>query len=186
MHYIEENFTNFQTYLNEEEIDVFKRFLEKINNNLLVEGVYITPIHYEENYLFDEFDKYTIYIHIIINDTPKYNMMTYKEELPNKEHNLKIIENIIEDFNRGMGMIKYKNDYVIQHLGESIDYTIEPEITFQELSNEELFNSYIIFDRYGYYGNLQEQLKEKCFTPHFYLAKINNIEELNKSFVKRK
>ena len=181
MHYIEENFINYETYLSEEEIDVFKRFLERINNNLLVEGVYITPIHYEENNTL-----YKIFIKIIINDTPRYNMMTYKKELPNKEHNLERIENIIEDFEREMNMIKNKHDYIISYLGESIDYTIEPEITYQELSNEELFNSYIIFDRYGYYGNLQEQLKEKCFEPCKFLVKINNIEELNKSFVKRK
>ena len=183
MHYIEENFTNFQTYLSEEEIDVFKRFLERINNNLLVEGVYITPIHYEENNTL-----YKIFIKIIINDTSRYNMMTYKDELPNKEHNLEKIEYIIEDFNREMGMINNKiNNYEIKYyLGESIDYTTQPEITYQELLNEELFSSYIIFDRYGYYGNLQEQLKEKYFEPCKFLVKINNIEELKKSFVKRK
>ena len=52
MRYIEENFINHETYLGEQEIDVLKEFIERIKNNLLVEGVYITPIHYEENYRY--------------------------------------------------------------------------------------------------------------------------------------
>ena len=188
MRYIEENFINHETYLGEQEIDVLKEFIERIKNNLLVEGVYITPIHYEENYRYDEFDKVMIDIKIVINDTPTYNMMTYKEELPNKEYNLKIIEEIKEDFNKQMGMINNKiNDYEIRyHLGESIDYTIEPEITFQELCNEELINSYIIFDRYDYFSNLLDELKEKNFIPSPLIVKIINIDELDKSFVKKK
>ena len=89
MYYIEENFTNYETCLDEEEIVVLKEFIEKINNNLLVEAVYITPIHYEEDYRYETFDKVRIDIKIVINDTPEYNMMTYKEGLPNKEYYLK-------------------------------------------------------------------------------------------------
>ena len=154
-----------------------------INNNLLVEGVYITPIHYT-----NELDSIKMNIKIIINDTPEYNMMTYKEELPNKEYNLKRIESVIEDFNKRMSMIKNKkNTFEINYyLGESINYMIEPEITFQELCNEELINSYIIFDRYNYFSNLLDRLKEKNILPCLDIVKITNIDELDKSYVKRK
>ena len=187
MHYIED-FTKYETYLTEEEIVVLKRFIEKIKNNLLVEGVYITPIHYEENYLFDEFDKYIIYIKIIINDTPSYNLMTYKEELPNKEHNLKRINYIIEDFNYQMNMINNKlNNYeVSSHINNSIDYKFESDNTLNNLLNIRLVSSYIIFDRYNYYNNLQERLSENGLMPYIEFSKITNIDDLNKSFVKRK
>ena len=188
MRYIEENFINYETYLGKEEIEVLKEFIEKIKNNLLVEGVYVTPIYYDENYHYDVFDKVVIYIKIIINDTPEYNMMTYKEELPNKEYYLEEIECIKEDFNNQMKMIKHKeNNYEIKyHLGETNDYVIEPEFNFQELFNEEFINSYIIFDRYGYFSNLLSGLKEKNIIPCSDIVKITNIDELDKTFVKKK
>ena len=188
MRYIEENFLNHKTYLGEEEIEVLKQFIESIKNNLLVEGVYIIPVYYDKKYYRNEYDVVKMFIKIIINDTPSYNMMTYKNELPDKEQNLKEINHIIEDFNYQMNMINNKvNNYEINYyLGESIDYTIEPEITFQELCNEELINSYIIFDRYNYYSNLLDRLKEKNILPCSDIAKITNIAELYKPFVNRK
>ena len=188
MHYIEENFVNYETHLPDLELEVLKQFIEKLKNNLLVEGAYILPIHYPLDSRHDEQEIVKINIKIIINDTPEYNLMTYKKELPNREFNLKRIESIIDEFNFGMNMIKNKlNEYEINYyLGESIDYTIEPSSTFQELANEELFNSYVIFDRYGYYSNLQERLKNTFFYPCVSLTKINNIEALDKNYVKRK
>ena len=61
MYYIEENFKNHETHLTDEEIDVLKEFIEDINNNLLVEGVYITPF-----YCANELDSIKINIKIII------------------------------------------------------------------------------------------------------------------------
>ena len=42
MHYIEENFINYETHLTEEEVNILKEFIEDINNNisnLKVEGI---------------------------------------------------------------------------------------------------------------------------------------------------
>lgn len=131
--------------------------LENIKNNLLVESIYIMPIN----------DTNKIAINIILNKTPQYNLTTYKEKVPNFEEEYKLLAQSIDE-------IKLKYPNFLFTISDSVNYGLDFENDSSDLLlAKKILDSYIIFDRYGYYKQLQEKLNDK-------------LTSVKTSYVKRK
>ena len=163
MKYIEENFkdTNVQS-LSDNEIRYLSEFLEKQISIQSVECILLKPKYKEicRRYYDDSYCS----IQIIV--------ITQKES-----RDLKIIEESILETERLLPFLSYIPTNEFDFVIDDVDSYKSESIIIRSWSECDLVSSYILFDRNGYFENMQDELRERK-TPYVGLSKIDNINKL--------
>lgn len=173
MKHIEENFKNIMgNKIPKDELEILKQLLLELKSFQAVECIYLVPTYEEIEFGRESFDYFYKRLYVILN----------KERLSEEEY-----KKLQYCMNKAYFSL-YDKGYFFAN-----EYSISSIENFDEFYWSSLVSSYIIFDRNGIYGKLQDELKTKVepFKPSSQyndigsLAEIENIDELHSEQVKK-
>lgn len=162
MKHIEKNFENRKNRsLSDDEILFLNQFLKEQIENSPVECIYLVPMCKNDE--------------DIINCSIRIIVVEYKGQIDLDDK----INRSVYEVNRNMSKKRSNPTNEIDfHVSDIKEYLgVDPKTLLKWYNDKDLVSSYILFDRNGTFGKIQERLEDKAepWTP---LANITNIDEL--------